>query len=175
MEATNPYQTPNADVSAIPSQGGYDESNPFSPSGRFGRLSYLAWGMLLTAPIYIISIAMGVTGALTGAKEASPALFGVIGLLEILMIVPMILFAIRRLHDFDASGWWSILFIVPVANFILGLMLLLRPGTAGANRFAPPRITRGWEKVLGFIAIGFMVLAIIGIVAAIVIPLYASH
>lgn len=49
-----------------------------------------------------------------------------------------IAFGIRRLHDLDKSGWWILLFVVPLANLILGIMLLIRPGTQGDNRFGPP-------------------------------------
>lgn len=169
METINPYQSPAADVSARPNQGAFDESNPLSPKGRFGRLSYLAWGILLAIPVWIIAMIIGVSAAMVGAQEPdamNPALLA----LQFIVMIPMIMFAIRRLHDFDASGWWAILFIIPIANLVLGLVLMLRRGTEGANRFAPPRITRGWEKVLGYIGIGFMVLAVVGIIAAIAIP-----
>ncbi len=176
METSNPYQTPSADVTA-PLDSGYDQSNPFSPSGRFGRLSYLAWGVLLMLPIMVIAMIMGVTAASMGANDPATMvpLVGVMQLLQLIILIPMVLFAIRRLHDFDASGWWALLTIVPLVNGIFALVLLLRRGTEGANRFAPPRITRGWEKVLGYVGIGFMILAVVGIVAAIAIPAFVSH
>jgi uncharacterized membrane protein YhaH (DUF805 family) len=47
-------------------------------------------------------------------------------------------FGIARLHDFDKSGWWLLLWVVPLANLVLFIMLLARPGTQGDNRFGPP-------------------------------------
>src|SRR5512145_1500386 len=110
METTNPYQSPAADLSALPNQGAFDESNPFSPRGRFGRLSYLAWGILLAIPVWIIAMIIGVSAAMVGAKEPdamNPALLA----LQFVVMIPMIIFAIRRLHDFAASGWWAVLLI----------------------------------------------------------------
>lgn len=48
-----------------------------------------------------------------------------------------IAYGIRRLHDIDKSGWWILLSVVPLANLILGIMLLTRPSTQGNNRFGP--------------------------------------
>lgn len=170
MESVNPYQAPGADISAIPNQGDLDESGAFSPKGRFGRLSYLAWGMV----VGIVSwVAMLVFGGGMAAMENAGGLMAMGPLMLILQLVIMVfafIFAIRRLHDFDASGWWSLLFLVPLVNVIFGLALVFKAGSDGPNRFAPPRLTRGWEKVLGYIAIGFMVLGIVGVIAAIAIP-----
>lgn len=172
MESMNPYQAPAADVSAIPGQGGFDETGPFSPKGRFGRLSYIAWGMLMG---FAGTILMAILGG--GAAAMDPGSMMAMGplamIFQIAMLVVMILFAIRRLHDFNASGWWSLLFIVPIANMIFALVLMLKGGNEAANRFASPRITRGWEKVLGYIGIGFIVLGVIGIFAAVLIPMMA--
>ncbi|HEY0634056.1 MAG TPA: DUF805 domain-containing protein [Gammaproteobacteria bacterium] len=170
MENRNPYQTPSADV-ATPHHGGYDQSGPFSPSGRFGRLSYIAWNLLMMVPMIVAFLAIFGVSAAANSNSFSP----VIVLVYIVILIPMVLFTIRRLHDFDASGWWTLVLFVPLANIILSFMLWLRAGTQGANRFAPPRITRGWETVVGYIGIGFMVLYVIGIVAAIAIPAFVSR
>jgi len=170
MEPMNPYQAPAADVAAIPGQAEFDESGPFSPSGRFGRLSYIAWGLVLGFVGWIAMMVVGGGVAVMGPDNIA-AMGPMVILVQLVLFVPTILFAIRRLHDFDASGWWSLLFIVPVVNFVFILVLLLKGGTAGTNRFAPPRITRGWEKVLGYIGIGFFVLGVIGIVVAVMLPL----
>ena len=45
--------------------------------------------------------------------------------------------AIQRCHDFNRSGWWMLLWFVPVVNFILFLVLFLYPGTHGPNRYGP--------------------------------------
>ncbi len=50
---------------------------------------------------------------------------------------------VQRLHDIDASGWWLFLNAAPIVYFILILVLLLKPGTAGPNRFGNDPRVRG--------------------------------
>ncbi len=171
MEQMNPYQAPGADVSAIPGAEGYDETSPFSPKGRFGRLSYIAWAISFT---FLAALVVGAVGGGFAAMRAeAQAGSGFLLLAQLVMTVVVALFAIRRLHDINASGWWALLMLVPVVNGIFGLVLLFKAGSEGANSYGPPRLTRGWEKVLGFIGIGFMILAVVGIIAAILIPMMA--
>jgi uncharacterized membrane protein YhaH (DUF805 family) len=46
--------------------------------------------------------------------------------------------AIRRLHDTDAMGWWSLAIVVPFANIILLIRLFLSKGSSAANRYGEP-------------------------------------
>jgi uncharacterized membrane protein YhaH (DUF805 family) len=170
MSQNNPYQAPGANVYDVSAQSDvFDETNPFSPSGRFGRLSYLSWAtlvnFLLTIPIFLIA------GGISAMQEQA-ATGGVLMIaLQVVTVVVAILFSIRRFHDMNASGWWSVLMIVPLVNVITALVLLFKGGSDGANNFGPPRITRTWEKVLGYIIAGMLIL---GIVAAIALPFLMS-
>ena len=84
------------------------------------------------------------------------------------------IFAIRRCHDFNASGWWILLILVPIANFVLALVLLFKRGTDGANNHGPARITPGWEKVVGIIGIVLFTVTILLVVTATIIPAIMS-
>lgn len=172
MDNLNPYQAPAADVSNTPDFGLTDRTGPFSPKGRFGRLSYLAWAMVFVFITYAIMFALVGGMALTDPSlVASPLLIIVV----IASSVPTVIFGIRRLHDINASGWWLLLLFIPIASLVLALIMLLKPGTESANRFGPPRETRSWEKVLGYVSIGLMVVALIaGIVAGIFLPVFNS-
>jgi uncharacterized membrane protein YhaH (DUF805 family) len=44
--------------------------------------------------------------------------------------------AVRRLHDINQSGWWSLVALIPVVNFFFVLYLLFVEGT-GKNKFGP--------------------------------------
>jgi uncharacterized membrane protein YhaH (DUF805 family) len=176
MEQSNPYRAPSVDVSSMIDDGTYDQTNPLSPKGRFGRLSYLAWIFLVGIAMYAVMAVLGV--AIFGASMFTSGANGVPGAgmalllpLELVAFVFFALIAIRRLHDCNASGWWLLLIVVPLVNVVFGLFLVLKAGSEGGNRFGSPRLTRGWERVLAYINIGFMVLALVGgIVAAVVIP-----
>lgn len=53
------------------------------------------------------------------------------------LVVSAIVFlqAAKRLHDLNQSGWLAILFLIPIANIVVGLLLLFVPGKDGPNRF----------------------------------------
>jgi uncharacterized membrane protein YhaH (DUF805 family) len=46
--------------------------------------------------------------------------------------------AIRRLHDINASGWWSVAIFIPFANFLLLIRLFFSKGTTGKNKYSQP-------------------------------------
>ncbi|MBV7298021.1 DUF805 domain-containing protein [Enterovibrio paralichthyis] len=52
-----------------------------------------------------------------------------------LTLLPSIAVTIRRLHDINKSGWWSLVLAVPVAGPILFCLLTLLCGTRGSNRY----------------------------------------
>ena len=53
------------------------------------------------------------------------------------LLVSMFAVQIRRLHYSDISGWWSLIGIIPIVGFVVILVLLVRDGTPGDNRFGP--------------------------------------
>jgi PAT family beta-lactamase induction signal transducer AmpG len=66
-----------------------------------------------------------------------------------LLVIPLVLFGIRRCHDRNRSGWWMLLFFVPVVGQIWWLVELgLLRGTTGANRFGEEPQQTPWRSVL---------------------------
>lgn len=167
----NPYQTPESDVVKTSAQG-YNDGALFSFTGRIGRLRYLAMIMLS----YLIGA--GLAAAVAGILTAVGAMEGTIGMLVIwVAYLPMIVIGVmamkRRLNDRDQSGWWQLLSLVPIANIALGFYLLFARGTEGENNYglpARPNTTR--VKVAAF---SFILVPIIGILAAIAIPAYQDY
>ncbi|MXQ09302.1 DUF805 domain-containing protein [Alphaproteobacteria bacterium GH1-50] len=58
----------------------------------------------------------------------------------LVMFVPSITVAVRRLHDRDMSGWWWLLNFIPLIGTLILLVIYMLPGTNGANRFGPDPI-----------------------------------
>jgi uncharacterized membrane protein YhaH (DUF805 family) len=54
----------------------------------------------------------------------SPRWFWV--LIVALLIYVVFFIALPRVRDLDMSGWWLLVFLVPLANIWLGLILLFR-------------------------------------------------
>ncbi len=147
--------------------------SPLSPAGRFGRLSYLAWILVISILFYAAAIVVGLVFGVSAAAigQAESGAFGgisivaivIFAVLYIALIYFVFVFAIRRLHDLNQSGWLSLLLLIPLVNIIFGLYILFGKGTQGVNKYGPQRITLGWEKVLGWIYIVLTVLSLIGL------------
>ena len=50
-------------------------------------------------------------------------------------IIPDLAVYVRRIHDTDRSGWWLLLFFVPLVGAIVLLVWLCTRGAHGYNRF----------------------------------------
>jgi len=170
----NPYQSPRSSIApAAPTQFG--AINVLSAQGRLGRVRYIGYsigiGFLVNA---IAAIVGGVAAALEGGGDAVGWLTGgFIIILGVAALAISILLGIQRLHDFDASGWWSVLAIIPLANLALYLVLAVMPGNQGPNRFGNPPP----PNTVGVILLALIVplIAVIGIIAAIAIPAYQDY
>jgi uncharacterized membrane protein YhaH (DUF805 family) len=155
-------------------------------NSRIGRLQGLAYDFgvfLIAVPFIVIEIWLALRGR--------PDIALVLDLLITLFILPVqIMFAIRRLHDMGANGYWAliqvpmsllslkgilglhpagaILAVVVVAYlifFIYALILLFTPGTAGDNRYGPPPPPNSTWVIVG--AIAAIVLPVVGFIVAI--------
>ena len=85
------------------------------------------------------------------------------------MLVISVILTVRRCHDFNTSGWLSLLLLLPLVPIIFWFI----PGTDGPNKFGakPPPNT-----VL--VTIGGLLIPIVfvgGILAAIAIPAYQGY
>lgn len=58
-------------------------------------------------------------------------------ILGLLLIISIFSICIRRLHDLNVSGWWTLVFGIPIANIFIGLYLSFWPGTNNPNQFGP--------------------------------------
>ena len=75
-----------------------------------------------------------------GASGFSP----VGALVSLGLFIPNLAVSVRRLHDTERSGWWLLLWLLPVLGWIALFVFYLLPGTVGPNRFGPdPKETSG--------------------------------
>lgn len=56
-------------------------------------------------------------------------------LISTLCGLKIVLLHISRLHDFNVSGWWLLLMLVPLLGKIWLIAIYFIPGTSGENRF----------------------------------------
>ncbi len=130
--APSPYAPPQAQVGEVLPEFG--ELKVFSTDGRIGRLRYLAWYLVLS----LGAVALFAIAAMGFAM--SQIIGGVlIAVVTIGMMVVAVQMSVQRLHDIGWSGWLLLLSIVPIIGGVFSLLLLVVPGSAGANRFGPPQ------------------------------------
>ena len=175
MTDANPYTAPDAVLDSGAGNELYEPSI-FSFNGRIGRLRYLAYGLGVNFVLMLVMIPlMGATAFVGGAS--GPESMGALSMIAmavfyIVTIVVSVMFAKRRLNDLNRSGWWMLLFIVPIVNFLLALYLIFFPGTDGDNNYGPAPVANS----IGVLILGwlFPVLFVVGMLSAIMIPMMAG-
>jgi uncharacterized membrane protein YhaH (DUF805 family) len=98
-------------------------------SGRACRSEYWYWVLAMI----ILSIICGIIDyAAFGDNEYGPVQ-SIVGLATFL---PSLAIGIRRLHDIDRTGWWTLIVFTIIGLFLLIYWACTR-GTSGPNRFGP--------------------------------------
>ena len=91
-------------------------------SGRAARAEY--WYFVLFN--LLLSLAAGIVDAGSGVAS---------GVAVLVTFLPGLAVTVRRLHDIDRSGWWTLIFLLPVIGAVMLVVWLASRGTAGPNRF----------------------------------------
>lgn len=168
MSEYNRYQAPKSQVDGTTTEE-FAEMKLFGVSGRIGRVRYLAYSVGVNFLIMVV-IAL-LSGTMKTVMGSGGAIISVVLMFAayVFMFVYSIMLAIRRAHDFNVTGWLSVLIFVPLVN----LLFMFVPGTQGNNDFgAPPPPNTTGNIILATV---MPIIAIAGILAAIAIPAYNSY
>jgi len=106
-------------------------SNYANFNGRAARSEFWYWQLFVTI------------GGLAGELLDLVVSYGVLDIggspLSILFwlatFIPNLAVMVRRLHDTDRSGWWLLLFFIPLIGPIVLIVWWCTRGTSGYNRF----------------------------------------
>lgn len=97
-------------------------------SGRAQRAEY--WHFtLINLFIYIL---LTIIGGLIGDDVGAIA-----GLFNLAVLIPGLAVSIRRLHDVGKSGWMLLISLIPLVGFVWLLVLMVRDGVPGENKYGP--------------------------------------
>jgi uncharacterized membrane protein YhaH (DUF805 family) len=109
-------------------KSGFDNYATFT--GRASRPAYWWWFLFGI----LVSIGANIIDAIIGS-------FGVVsGLAALALLLPGLAVSVRRFHDIDKSGWWILIFLIPIVGFVLWLIWFTREGDAGENQYGPPPV-----------------------------------
>lgn len=84
-------------------------------SGRARRTEY--WMFMLFYTIFYLILAL--VGSLLGTEILSL-------LFSLALLVPSLSIGARRLHDTGRSGWWQLLYILPIIGFIVLIVFFVQ-------------------------------------------------
>lgn len=101
--------------------------------GRAQRAEY--WYFFL---IYTVAyLALAIADVILGTFSMENGIGLLTGIFALATLLPSLGVSIRRLHDTNRSGWWLLLFLIPLIGTIVAIVLLSLKGTEGENRFGP--------------------------------------
>ena len=109
-------------------RSGFDHYVKFD--GRASRPAFWWWVLF----VVLASVGANIIDLAIGA----PVFSAIVGLG---LLLPNLSVSIRRLHDTDRSGWWVLIWLIPLIGWIVLLVFYLQQGDAGENRFGPPPAT----------------------------------
>lgn len=137
-----------------------DHTSPLATKGRLGRLTFLAWNLLiaftLSVVLLLLMLAMPHTFQAMLSNRDSMLVILLAWVPNLIWFYFYLILSIQRLHDLNQSGWFCLFNCIPILNLFFGLYLVFAPGSAGGNRYGDPRETKMWERVLAVI---YMVIA----------------
>jgi uncharacterized membrane protein YhaH (DUF805 family) len=108
-------------------------------SGRARRAEYWYWSLAIFLCSFLLhfigeSAIFPKTSEVGGNKESTDMLATVVYLI---IILPSVACASRRLHDINKSGWWQLIGIIPLIGPGFMIFWGMKKGDIGPNRFGP--------------------------------------
>lgn len=107
--------------------------------GRMARRPYAAAGAGVSALLALT--ALFVLGKPGGARLV------LAGFVLLAVLALSVRWTVLRCHDFNRSGWWSLLLVVPYLGPVAGIAVSLIPGNAEANDHGPAPEPGSWLPV----------------------------
>ena len=97
--------------------------------GRARRSEY--WWFVVCNTMISIALSL-VSTIIFGENNNSDVLSNIYA---IIVLIPTIAVSVRRLHDIGKSGWWYLLWFIPIIGWIWMLVLLFTEGDSGSNKY----------------------------------------
>ena len=100
-------------------------------SGRARRAEY--WMFFLFH--FLAAVVLSFIDGLMGSIDSDSGLGAMAAIYILLTFIPNLAVTVRRLHDTNRSGWWLLLYLVPLIGPITILIFTFLDGTASTNDY----------------------------------------
>jgi uncharacterized membrane protein YhaH (DUF805 family) len=113
-------------------------------ANRIGRTEYLCWNV---ATLFGFSLLLVLTVLFTQKEKTTHYIIEaglvVYAYFKLAVLIP------KRLHDMNDSGWWTLIFLLPLIDAAFELVLIFKPGTRDANKYGSVPRTWPWDRLPG--------------------------
>lgn len=126
------------------SRQGFEQRSRYSPAwcadawrkyavfrGRARRREFWLfqfYNLLFGLFLVLVEVVVGLPGGRSGPGP-------LLGIFQLVMLIPNLAVSVRRLHDTNRSGWWSLVNLVPIIGNIALLVFLVQNSQQGANQY----------------------------------------
>ena len=144
-----------------------DSNALHSREGRIGVLSHSARTLLAFViifcsliPLMVILIPLdeNTTTAGQGIAVIAASVLTLVGSIYGMWLG--IVSSVKRLHDLNKSGWFYLLFLIPVIGTFYYLFVSLKRGDETDNKFGKPSVISSREKIAGYVGMGFILMTV---------------
>ena len=99
--------------------------------GRIGRRVYL---LRFIVPYFIIQLVAGILGSAI-YREIAEVIQPFVALV---LLWPLLAGSVKRWHDRNRSGWWVLIYLVPIVGWLYAIIQTwILKGTSGNNKYGP--------------------------------------
>ena len=100
--------------------------------GRARRTEFWLFFLINCIIAFVLSFLEAIVGF---ASIAGASILGSLYMLAVL--IPYLAVGVRRLHDTGRSGWWMLIYIVPLIGAIVLLVFFVQDSQDGDNQYGP--------------------------------------
>ena len=111
-------------------------------NGRARRKEYWMFALWNAIIVLVIGALFGFLGR-NGSGIEVGIMMQAVSIYNLLVLIPSVAVAVRRVHDMGKSGFWVFLGFVPVIGWIWLLIYLVTDSTKGDNEYGPNPKTIG--------------------------------
>lgn len=113
----------------------------------FVLFTYVAGLVCLVIDLSLFGEAVTVTTDTSASVTSETQFAPLTSIFWLVVLLPTISVAVRRLHDTDRTGWWYWIGLIPLVGVIILIVWFATKGTDGPNRFGDDPFSDGQSPV----------------------------